>query len=44
VAALKATQGETFSRARFLDQNRFVVVAVRGSELRVVEILGMKTV
>lgn len=44
VAALKATNGDTFSCGRFLDQNRFIVVGVRGRELRIVEILGMKTV
>lgn len=44
VAALKATNGDTFSCGRFLDQNRLLILAVRGNELRVVEILGMKTV
>jgi hypothetical protein len=44
ISALKADNGDTFSCGRFLDQNRFIVLAVRGSELRVVEILGMKTV
>lgn len=43
VAALKATNGETFSCGRFLDQNRFIILAVKGSQLRVVEILGMRT-
>jgi hypothetical protein len=44
VSALKAGNGETFSCGCFLDQNRFIVLAVRGSELRVVEILGMRPV
>lgn len=44
LAALRPSNGDTFSCGRFLDQNRFIVLAVRGSELRVVEVLGMKTV
>lgn len=44
LSALKATNGDTFSCGRFLDQNRLLVLAVRGNELRIVEILGMKTV